>query len=1825
MLKGAVPAIAIPGYRISEVIHIGHKTIVYRGRQEKNHTPVVIKVSSSQYPQFRDLVSLRNQFAIAQQLEHPNIIKCYSLESYNNGYALILEDFQGITLSNYANSQPLSLQEFLPIGIAITEALDFLYQKKIIHKDIKPKNLLINPETKQIKIIDFSISSLLPKETTEIKNPNVLEGTLAYMSPEQTGRMNRGIDYRTDFYSLGVTFYELLTGQLPFNSNNSLELVHCHLAQEPINPREINPQIPEIVAEIILKLMAKTAENRYQTAKGIKHDLEMCQQMLLNQGEISSFRLAARDKSDRFLIPEKLYGRETEVANLLNAFENVSQGSKELILVAGFSGIGKTAVVHEIHKPVVRQKGYFISGKYDQFQRNIPFSAFVQAFSNLIKQLLTESANQLQDWKNKILSVLGEQAGVIIDVIPELEKIIGQQPKAPEFTANAAQNLFNLLFGKFIQILATPEHPLVIFLDDLQWADAASLKLIQLLMKETDIKYLLLICAYRDNEVSSVHPFMMALDSIRQTPAIINQITLKPLDECDLNHLIADTLSCPELNASTLTQLVIGKTQGNPFFTNQLLKSLYESGFIKFNYDTGYWHYDINQAQSLYLNSDIVDFLKLQLQKLPENTQNILKVAACIGNQFDLETLSIVSEKKQTEASADLWAALKEELILPRNEVYRLFTNEHLEFSNTNTLSALPSQLKEEDSEQIKVKYKFLHDRVQQAAYSLIPEADKQATHLKIGRLILKNTPSAELEENIFEIVNQLNMGIDLITDQLEKYRLANLNLVASRKAKSATAYEAAGKYLSVGLELLAKNSWQTQYNLTLNLYLEAAEVEYLSGSFEKALELSNLALQQVKQILDQVKVYKIQIQAYIGQNLQKEAVQIGVRVLKKLGVKLPKKATESHVALAVLQTKLTLFGKRMEDLLSLPRMTDPYKLAAMQILSILAPAASQAGSAYFSLAILAIVRLSVQYGNSAFTTFGYALYAGILTDKLDEIVIGYKFGKLAIDLLNKINSNSFRCKVYFMFNTMVRHFLEPVQKIIPHLEENVQIGLETGDIEFGSYSCWTLGSFLLLSGQNLELVEQKTLKYVEITANLKLKAPALALNIIRQTIFNLQGRAYTQATLLIGEAFNEVEMIANLRDNPFCLSLFYSNKTFLNYLFSNYTEIIRTAPLIEEYHQSDPGFFHYCCANYYYSLALLAQCNYASPAEQKLYLQQVELNQKKMKIWAHHAPCNFKHKYDLIAAEQARVLGKNWQAAELYDQAIRGAKQNEYLQEEAIANELAAKFYLAWNKEKIAITYLIDAYYCYHNWGAKAKVENLEITYPHLLSSVLNPEKIKNITHQTNTLISHLTADSSTTSISVMLDLETVTKAALAISSEIHVDELIITLMQVILENVGAETASLILQKQDIMMLAAQCYSYQQCELQSIPLSNIDSLPLSLINYVSNTREDVLIDDATTESSFATDPYIIRHQPKSILCTPIINQGQLIGIFYLENTLTVGAFTPERLKILKLLSSQAAISLENAQLYTSLEEKVAVRTRELHENNLQLQATLNELKLTQTQLIQTEKMSSLGQMVAGVAHEINNPVNFIYANIEPANEYFRDLLRILNLYQQEYPNPTAIIRETIEEIDLDFLTQDLHKILDSMHLGADRIRKIVLGLRNFSRLDEADMKPVDIHEGIDNTLMLLQPRFKEKLGKSENIVVKNYGKLPLVDCYASQLNQVFMNILSNAIDALSKREPELPCTVRENNCSQITICTQLLNQDWVRIAIQDNGLGMSEEVKKRIFDPFFTTKKVGEGTGLGLSISYQIIVDKHRGKIECISQPGKGTEFLIDIPLKQK
>jgi len=1535
--------VTIPGYQIVEKLYESSKSLVYRGFRDSDEVPVILKVLRQEYPTPNAIARFKLEYDITRNLNLEGAIKTYDLEKYQYSLVMVLEDFGGESLNRLLNNRKFNLEEFLILAIRITEILAEIHAANIIHKDINPSNIIFNPITGQVKIIDFGISTVLSRENTTLRNrnPDILEGTLAYMSPEQTGRMNRAIDYRTDFYSLGVTFYELLTQTLPFKTADALELVHCHIAKQPTLPNEIDSRIPKTVSNLVMKLLAKSAENRYQSAWGIQADLQLCLQQLQEKNKITEFSLGYQDISDKFQISQKLYGREQEITTLLAAFERVageSQKSKfrsqskiqnpkskiEMVLVSGYSGIGKSALVQEIYKPITQQGGYFISGKFDQLQRNIPYRAFIQAFQELIQQLLTESEAQIAIWQEKLEAAFGINGQIIIDVIPEVKLIVGEQPTVLELPPIESQNRFNLVFQKFINVFTQPEHPLVIFLDDLQWIDSASLKLIQMLMTAPDTQNLLLIGAYRSNEVSAVHSLMLTLDELKSTDAIINHISLSALDLTSINQLIADTINSNPEATLPLAELINFKSKGNPFFIQEILKFFYENKLLKFDYKMRFWQWELEQIQATQITDNVVNLMVDKIQKLSESTQYLLKLAACIGNQFDSNTLSSVSQKTQSETTTALDEAVREGLIFPLGDEYK-----SLQFKESEVRSQKPelgkkyygSFLQDADS----CSYKFIHDRIQQSAYSLMSEAEKKRVHLKIGQLLLESNPPELLEDKIFDIVNQLNIGIELITEQEKKDELVQLNLIAGKKAIASVAYEPALKYLNVGMSLLGKESWLQTYELTLALYGLAAEASYLNGDFKQIEKLAEIVLQEAKTTLDKLKAYEVKIQACTVQNKLLEAIKTALEVLQQLGVKLPPNPSQKDIQLARLKTKLALVGKEPSDLINLPEMTNPYKLAAMRIIARVCTATYFVAPQLWQMMVFQKIQLSLKYGNAPGSPFGYADYAMVLCGVEGDIDAGYCFAQLALNLLLRLNTKEFKAKTFLLVEMYVRHWKEHIRETLNHLLDAYQYGLETGDLEYGTFSIFYRCYYSYLIGRELGQLEQEMANYSDAIAQFKQEQPLYLIQMYRQAILNLRGQSENPCSLS-GESYNEKKTLplhVAINDRYTIYNLYF-NKLILRYLFQDYSKAIEIAAIAKQLLLDGAiGLFVVPVFYFYDSLASLAVFPDVPKPEQQRILREVAANQKEMKLWAHHAPMNYLHKFYLVEAERHRVLNHVNQARDDYDNAIALAKENEYINEEALAHELAAKFYLAQDKKKIAEVYMLDARYCYLRWGATAKVKDLDTRYPQLLGRTPETSKTKNAIIST----SPTTTGSTETEV---LDLATVIKASQALSSEIVLDKLLVKFIKILIENAGAQRGLLIQEKDGKAFIQAEG-SVEELEVKVFPSSYGElnqSFSPAIVNYVKRTCESLVIGDAANDGRFTNDVYVANNKPKSILCVPSLHQGKLIGILYLENNLITEAFTPDRIEVVQILTSQAAIALENARLYDEMKQEMAQRQR---------------------------------------------------------------------------------------------------------------------------------------------------------------------------------------------------------------------------------------------------------------------------------------------------------
>ncbi len=1756
--------LTLPNYKIGSQIYESINSLVYRGHRKKDNQPVILKMLKQDYPTPAELTRYRQEYEITHDLDLAGVIKAYGIEKYQNTLVIILEDFGGESLKQVMANQTLTLKAFLPLAIQIADSLGNIHAADIIHKDINPSNIVVNHDTSLLKIIDFGIASRLPRENPTLKSPEQLEGTLAYLSPEQTGRINRALDYRTDLYSLGVTCYEMLTGFVPFTATDAMELVHCHLAKTPSPVCEVNPDIPQIVSDIVMKLMAKNAEDRYQSAFGVKADFEKCLENLRGFGNLEGldFELAQNDFSGKLQIPQKLYGRENEVNTLLQAFERVSQGSAEMMLIAGYSGVGKTALVHEVHKPMTEKRGYFAAGKFDQFQKNIPYSAITQAFNEFCRYLLMESTATLANWQTKILAAVGNNGQIIIDVVPDLELVIGKQPAVAKVGAAEAQNRFQMFFLNFVKALCDKDHPFILFIDDLQWVDSASKGLLKSIMLDDEIRHLLIIGAYRDNEVDSSHPFMMAVDELEKANAVINTIYLSNLLSKDINCLLQDSLKCWLKQTQPLTDLIYQKTQGNAFFTHQFLQTLYSDALLHFDFEQLKWRWDVEQIAAQNITANVVELMANQIEKLPSSTSAALQLAACIGNKFDLPILAIIYEHDQNETLSVLRPAVTEGLIQPLDENYK-----HLDVCE-------------------KSQFKFLHDRVQQAAYARIDDEQKQAVHLQIGRLLLINTPADVLEEQVFDIVGQFNHSLELLNNQTERLEIAGLNLMAGQKAKMATAYGAAVNFLTIGRECLTENSWETEYDLTLNLFTEAAEAAYLTGDFKQLEQLAQAVLQQAQTLSDEAKICEIQITAYIAQNQQQKAIQTALIFLNRLGISLPSVPSQEDVGLALQEMQVSLSGKPIQSLIDLPMMTNTNKILAMRVMRAVISAAYQTSQKLLVLMVLKQVDLSLEYGNVAESCFSYACYGFILCGVVSDIESGYQFGQLALDLLKRLGETGLKAMVIYIFNSVIKLWKEPVRETFQPLLGSYQIGLETGDIEYGTYSINFCLCYSYFIGKPLVTLEPEIALYNHAVAQLKQELVLSWNNLLWQVVLNLMGHS-NDPCRLIGEVYDENIQLeryqqANERNGIHYLHL---NKCILHYLFQEYAPAVEHAEIAEQHLDGVTGMLAVAIFHFYDSLARLALYSDSPPQEQYSILDKVAANQEKMQKWAEHAPMNFQHKYDLVEAERCRVLGKDGEAREFYDKAIELAQENEYLNEEALAHELAGQFYLAKGQTKFALVCLRDAHYAYQQWGAVAKVADLEAKYSQLLTI---PKSLSANVTTTGTLMS---SNATRLQTSTVLDLDSVTKASQTLVGEIVLSKLLEKMMHIVIENAGAEKGLLLLPQQDNWFIEAQGQvdSSDTSVLQKLPLEESELVSANIIHYVARTFDNVVLHDATLEGSFTRDAYIIKQRPKSVLGMPLLNQGKLTGILYLENNLTTGAFTPKRLEVLNLLSSQIAISIENSFLYNNLEQKVAERTQELS-------TALDHLKTTQSQLVEAEKMASLGGLVAGVAHEINTPIGI---GVTAASTLADRTTDAATAYDNKQLKGSAL------KAYFNLAQTSSNLVLNNLNRAAELIQSFKQVAVDQSNLDKRSFA---VKKYIQDTLINL----KSHLKKTPHQITVNGDEQIEINSYPGAFSQIMTNLVMNS------QRHAYPKGETGNLRFEFK-----LDSEHLIVEYSDDGCGIPPENLAKIFEPFFTTARAKGGTGLGLHIVFNLVTQKLQGTISVQSKIGLGTTFILNLPLQ--
>ena len=1685
----------------------------------------------------RSLRRMEHEYSLRAELDPAWAVRPVALSDYLGRPVLVLEDPGGETLDRLVGA-PLELGQFLRVAIGLAAALDRVHQQGLIHKDIKPANALVNAATGRVRLMGFGLASRLPRERQSPDPPDVLAGSLAYMAPEQTGRMNRSIDSRSDLYSLGVTLYEVLTGSLPFSASDPMEWIHCHIARQPLGPAERSQEVPECVSAIILKLLAKTAEERYQTAAGVEADLRRCLDGWQTQGRVDAFTLGAHDIPDKLLMPERLYGRDQEREILLAAFDRViATGTPVLLLVYGYSGIGKSSVVHELHKAIVQPRGIFLSGKFDQYRRDIPYATLAQAFRAFIRQVLSESEAEVDRWRNAIRKSVGPNGQLIVSLIPELEFIIGEQPPVAALPATEAENRFHMVFRSFLAVFARKEHPLALFLDDLQWLDAATLKLLEHLMTHPDIRHLLVIGAFRDSEVSTSHPLMKTLDAIRRTEAVVRDIALAPLSLDHVTQFVADTLHCERAYAEPLARLVYDKTLGNPFFAIQFLTALAADGLLTFDPNTAAWTWDLGRIRAKGFTDNVVDLMVGKLKRLSDTTQERLKQLACLGNVADITTLTLVHGLSEEEVHTALWEALHTELILRQDGGYA-----------------------------------FVHDRVQEAAYGLIPAGERPAIHLRIGRLLAGQTPSEQLEDSIFEIVNQLNRGAPLITSQQERERVAELNLIAGERAKTSTAYDSALAYFSAGRALLTEDACKRRYPLMFALEFHRAECEFLSSQLSAAEErLAELA-DRTATLVDSAAVACLRLELYTTLDRSDRGVELCLEYLRRLGVQWSPHPTKEEVRTEYDEIWRRIGGRSIEDLVDLPLTSDSEWRATLDVLAQVVTPALFTDDNLLCLVLCRMANISLEHGNSGASCFAYVWLGMVVGPHFNDYPTAFRFGQLGFELVERRGLTRFKARVYMSFGNLVNPWTKHIRTGRPLVQRAFHTANEIGDLTFAAYSCNNLITNLLACGEPLPDIQREAEAGLAFARKIRF---GLVIDIITgQLRLILTLRGLTPAFNSCNDAhFDEARFEQHFEADP-RLALpscwYWIRKLQARFHAGDYQAAINAELQAQRLLWTSPSFFEVAEYRFYAALARAAYCDTIPPEQRAVHLEALAAHQRQLEIWAHHCPDNFGNRTALVGAEIARIEGRYLDAERLYEESILLAREQGFIHNEGIAAELAARFYAARGFETIARAYLRNARYCYLRWGADGKVRQLDESFPHL---------------RTEPSTAASTAPPTTIGSSVEhLDLTTVVKVSQAVSREIDLEKLIDTLMRTALEHAGAQRGLLIVPRSGAQRLEAEATTSGNTITVRFHHAGVSGAELaaSILHYVLRTQESVILDDASAQNAFSSDDYLRNHHVRSVMCLPLVKQGTLTGVLYLENNLVPRVFTPARSTVLKLIASQAASSLENARLYTDLKQENSERRRA--EEALRVEA--RERQEMQQRLQQAAKMEAIGRLAGGIAHDFNNILGAILGYGELVQNNVRE---------------GSAVRHQIDQV---------------MHAGM-RGKGLVDRILAFSRSGLGEQVALQVQSVVEETLELLAAslpaniHLEKRLHAADAAVVGD----------ATQLHQVVMNLCTNALHAM---EPGgvLTVVLEGVTVDEHRLLSQgpLLAGRYVRLTVSDTGSGIPPEVLERMFDPFFTTKRVGEGTGLGLALVHGIVAN-FGGVVDVTTVVDVGTTFTIWLP----
>lgn len=1830
-----------------ELIHQGKHSRISRALIEDKQQPVIVKQISETEQSKAAQIRLEHEYNILQQLDISGVQTPIEYRKNNQHSTIVFPNLNAISLRKWMTIERPSFDRRLTCATHIASVLGQIHEAHIIHKQISPDNILIEPNTGQIWIIDFALSSRLQREHPSSHASLNEKQNLTYISPEQTGRINRVIDYRSDYYGLGATFYELFTGSPPFESKDNLELIHCHLARQPVEPYIQNTDLPEPLSQIIMKLLSKDASQRYQSSLGLCSDLNICLKLHRSQAK-EKFTIGQEDISERFEIPQKLYGRESTISALKKSFDLATKGQQALTLISGYAGIGKSSLAHEIRQHITQHHGFFASGKFDQYHRNRPYTAIYQALQTLIRQLLTESDDQINHWRKALLAATGSNAQVLFRLIPELELILGQQPIAEKLSPSEEQHRFSHIIRQILKVFATSEHPLVLFFDDLHWADLSSLKLLDKLSHNPQHPNLLIIGSYRTQNYSANHPFNLAIEHLKQAPVEVQSLAIEPLLIEDVHQLIIDTLGQNKDKCLALAEICFEKTQGNPFFLNQFLLELHEKDLIIFQ--NNQWTWNALEIRSCEITDNVITFMVDKLQRLSSNTLEVIKVAACIGNPVPLHILAKSCQQNATQAAQNLWPALTEGLLLPMG------ASHHYDI----------------ESQAHKIQYRFVHDRVQQAAYSLVDKKELENLHYLIGHVLKESLPTDSLGRRLFDVTNHLNQSLSLITSKHEKNELAQLNYKTGIRARESAAFESAFDYFHQGLALIEDEDSTKNIPLITKLQKNAAETAYIKADFAYLDKLLDQAIPLTNDLRGRTQLEELRIQALVAQNNFADALQVAVNLLQQLKVPLP--LNPSNSAIAISQAKVSLLLARYSDerILNLPKIEDPTKLAAMSLLANMFGVVKFSSSGLRPLVMAKEVEFTLRNGLSDESAMAFAGYGGVLCGKYQKIEQGVRLGRLALKLTEKFSGKS-EHKPLYLYNAYIRHYQEHLKLCADSLYQSHIKALESGDIEWSAYSlsAYIQYEFSLTPSLN-QLAEQLTKYSLQLNESGQKQSLHYTL-MTQQTVEALTGSNFPAG--LDGTHYIEEEMLAKYKSNnhktAMCLHYYYKGLLALIYGENLDAEQYFTEALI--YSPYISGTYTAPYLAFFETLNNLILVEQTSILEQSHRIKRAKRYLKSVEKLKKHSFENHNHHWLLIKAMLFMVDRKYSIAIDYFDQAISHAQQQSFVLDHAISLELVGQCYNNWNKDPLFQHYTIQAHHAFSAWGALSKKRQLEKKYPFILfaQSEQNEQSTRPALMQEEELSRNA------------YDINSVIKASQAISDEIMLEPLISTLLKLAIINAGAQRAVLLLNR-EILSIAAEATIEEETRFyDNLPLNRTaDILPSSIIHYVARTKENVVLGDASRHEMFQQDNYIRKEHPLSLLALPILYHGELTAILYLENNQSRDIFDRNRLETLQILASQAAISIENAKLYQSLEKS------EYDFKSLFLNAVEGIFRASPdgrfisanpalASLLNFKNMDEFHNEITDIASQcfyddierddflkqldhVHKVINFetrwrkkdgapIYVSISARKvlesngqvQYYEgSLTDISERKAKEVAEQARYEAEAENEAKSMFLATMSHEIRTPMNgiLGMAQLMKkgelnqeqsgqietiynagqsllsILNNILDYSKVESGQLdlenKAFWVQQVLDDTYTLFTPVAEEK---TLQIVPNIDRNLPPLMGDKRVLSQILMNLCSNALKFTHHGFIRLSAEGTQSSEQEITL----------RCSVEDTGIGIPDSAHNKIFQHFTQadssiTRRYG-GTGLGLAITKQII-EHLGGRIGFDSKENEGSTFWFEL-----